>query len=101
MTPMEQTQPRPSTLDALIRLMLVRAAAFGDGATASFAQAAGFLGRRLGACAAVQLAFLFLQLVAAIASAVPAQRPGRFRRRRLAAGEQESEGKSREPGGEA
>src|SRR5437763_621322 len=52
-------------LDALIRLMLVRAAAFGDGATASFAQAAGFLGRRLGACAAVQLAFLFLQLVAA------------------------------------
>ena len=52
-------------LDALARLMLVRAAAFGDGALAAFARASGVLGRRMGACAAVQLAFLVLEAVAA------------------------------------
>jgi hypothetical protein len=52
-------------LDALVRLMLVRAAAFSDGATAAFAQASGFLGRRLGACVAVQLAFVVLELIVA------------------------------------
>lgn len=52
-------------LDALVRLMLVRAAAFGDGATAAFARASDFLGRRLGACVAVQLAFLLLELIVA------------------------------------
>ena len=52
-------------LDALVRLMLVRAAAFGDGATAAFARSSDFLGRRLGACVAVQLAFLLLELIVA------------------------------------
>ena len=52
-------------LDALARLMLVRAAAFGDGALAAFARASDLLARRLGACAAVQLAFLLLQLIVA------------------------------------
>jgi hypothetical protein len=55
-------------LDALARLMLVRAAAFGDGATAAFTHASGFLGRRSGACVAVQLAFMLLQLVVATAA---------------------------------
>jgi hypothetical protein len=52
-------------LDALTRLMLVRAASFGDGAISAFAHSSAFLGRRLGACVAVQLAFLLLQLVVA------------------------------------
>jgi hypothetical protein len=52
-------------LDALARLMLVRAAAFGDGAVSAFARSCEVLGRRLGACAAVQLAFFLLQLVVA------------------------------------
>jgi hypothetical protein len=52
-------------LDALVRLMLVRAAAFGDGGTAAFAHASGFLARRLGACVAVQLAFVVLELIVA------------------------------------
>ncbi|HWE24391.1 MAG TPA: hypothetical protein VG496_10700 [Myxococcales bacterium] len=52
-------------IDLLARLMLVRAAAFGDGATAAFSRAADLLGRRLGACIAVQLAFGLLQLVVA------------------------------------
>jgi len=55
-------------LDALVRLMLVRAAAFGDGATGAFARASDFLGRRLGTCVAVQLAFLLLELIVASAA---------------------------------
>ena len=55
-------------LDAVVRLMLVRAAAFGDGATAAFANASGFLARRLGACVAVQLAFVVLELIVASAA---------------------------------
>ncbi|MFL5311644.1 MAG: hypothetical protein ACJ79H_14430 [Myxococcales bacterium] len=52
-------------LDALARLMLVRAAAFGEGALAAFARASDVLGRRLGACVAIQLAFLLLEAVVA------------------------------------
>ena len=52
-------------LDALSRLMLVRAAAFGNGALAAFARASDVLGRRIGACVAVQLAFLLLEAVVA------------------------------------
>jgi hypothetical protein len=52
-------------LDALLRLMLVRAAAFGDGALAAFARASDVLGRRTGACVAIQLAFLLLEAVVA------------------------------------
>src|SRR6267143_1715681 len=52
-------------LDALARLMLVRAAAFGDGGLAAFARASGVLGRRMGACVAIQLAFVVLEAVAA------------------------------------
>ena len=52
-------------LDALARLMLVRAAAFGDGALAAFARASDVLGRRTGACVAIQLAFLLLEAVVA------------------------------------
>ena len=55
-------------LEALARLMLVRAAAFGDGPLAAFARACDVLGRRPGAFAAVQLAFLLLQLVVASAA---------------------------------
>src|SRR5216683_362696 len=55
-------------LEALARLMLVRAAAFGDRPLAAFARACDVLGRRPGAFAAVQLAFLLLQLVVASAA---------------------------------
>ena len=55
-------------LDVLARVMIVRAAAFGDGASAAFARAADLLGRRLGACLAVQLAFGLLQLIVASAA---------------------------------
>src|SRR5882672_945694 len=55
-------------LEALARLMLVRASAFGDGPLTAFARACELLGRRPGACAAVQLAFLLLQLIVASAA---------------------------------
>jgi hypothetical protein len=55
-------------VDLLARLMLVRAAAFGDGASAAFSHAAELLARRLGACIVVQLAFAFLQLIVASAA---------------------------------
>src|SRR3954468_963754 len=42
-------------LDMLGRLMLVRAAAFGDAASAAFAKAASLLGSRLGTCFTVTL----------------------------------------------
>src|SRR5947209_15476475 len=58
-------------LDALWRLMIVRAAAFGDGALAAFARASNVLGRRMAACVAVQLSFLLLEgVVATVAGLV-------------------------------
>jgi hypothetical protein len=51
-------------LDTLARLTLVRAAAFGDPPAAAFGKAASLLGARLGACVAVTLAFLLLELIA-------------------------------------
>ena len=52
-------------VDLLARLMLVRAAALGDGVTAAFGAAASLLGARLGACLAIAAAFLLLELVVA------------------------------------
>ena len=52
-------------IDLLGRLMLVRAAALGDGASSAFGKAASLLSARLGACLAVTLAFLLLELMAA------------------------------------
>lgn len=51
--------------DLLGRLLLVRAAAFGEGTTAAFGKAASLLGARLGACIVVSIAFLVLELIAA------------------------------------
>jgi hypothetical protein len=56
-------------LDALARLTLIRAAAFGDSATAAFGNAASLLGARLGSCVGVTLAFVFLELIAGTAVA--------------------------------
>lgn len=58
-------------LDALARLTLIRAAAFGDGASAAFGKASALLGRRLGACVVITLAFMLLELLtAAVAGAL-------------------------------
>jgi hypothetical protein len=57
-------------LDLLVRLTLVRAAAFGDGASAAFGKAASLLASRLGACLVVTLAFLFLEMIAATVAAM-------------------------------
>lgn len=54
-----------AAIDLLARLMVVRAAALGDGAVASFARAASLLGKRLGACLAIAAAFALLEVVAA------------------------------------
>ena len=51
--------------DLLGRLLLLRAAAFGEGVTVAFGKAVSLLGARLGACLAVSIAFLVLELVAA------------------------------------
>ena len=51
-------------LDVLARLTLIRAAAFGDSATAAFGNAASLLGARLGSYVALTLAFVFLELIA-------------------------------------
>ena len=51
--------------ELLGRLLLVRAAAFGDGATAAFGKAAALLGARLGSFLLVSVAFLVLELNAA------------------------------------
>jgi hypothetical protein len=56
-------------LDLLARLTLVRAAAFGDPATAAFGKAASLLGARLGACLVVTLAFVFLETIVASVAA--------------------------------
>ncbi len=55
-------------VDLLTRLMLVRAAAFGDGVSAAFGRAASLLGSRLGACLVVAAAFIVLELVLATAA---------------------------------
>ncbi|MFN2547539.1 MAG: hypothetical protein ABR567_08920 [Myxococcales bacterium] len=54
-------------IDLLGRLLLVRAAAFGDGIAAAFGKAASLLGARFGACLVVTFAFFFLELIAATA----------------------------------
>ena len=51
--------------DLLGRLLLVRAAAFGEGLTAAFGKAVSLLGARLGALLVVSVAFLVLELIAA------------------------------------
>jgi hypothetical protein len=55
-------------IDQLARILLLRAAAFGESASAGFAQAASLLGKRLGACVVIALAFLLLELVVATAA---------------------------------
>jgi hypothetical protein len=57
-------------LDLLVRLTLVRAAAFGDGATAAFGKASSLLASRLGACLVVTVAFLFLEMITATVAAM-------------------------------
>ena len=54
-------------VDLVARLLLLRAAAFGEGVSAAFGKAASLLGARLGAFLIVTLAFLFLELIAAAA----------------------------------
>ena len=51
--------------DLLGRLLLVRAAAFGEGVTAAFGKAVSLLGARLGALLVVSAVFLVLELIAA------------------------------------
>ena len=50
-------------LDALARLIMVRAAAFGDSATPAFARAVSLLGARLGASALITVVFVALELI--------------------------------------
>jgi hypothetical protein len=52
-------------LDVLGRLLLVRSAAFGEGASAAFGRAVSLLGVRLGSCLVVSAAFLLLDLIVA------------------------------------
>jgi hypothetical protein len=54
-------------IDLLARLMLVRAAALGDGPTRAFGAAASLLLGRLGSCLLVAAAFLLLELLVATA----------------------------------
>lgn len=56
-------------VDLLARLWLLRAAAFGEGATASLVKAAALLGERLGAFLVVTAAFFVLEMLAAAAAA--------------------------------
>ncbi|HYY53508.1 MAG TPA: hypothetical protein VE755_11575 [Myxococcales bacterium] len=56
-------------LDALARLTIVRAAAFGDSGTAAFGKAASLLGVRLGAAMVITIVFLGLELVVGSAAA--------------------------------
>jgi hypothetical protein len=56
-------------LDALARLTLVRAAAFGDPPSAAFGKAVSLLGARLGSCVVVTLAFLLLETIAGATAA--------------------------------
>ncbi len=57
-------------VDLLARLTLVRAAAFGDGASAAFGKASSLFASRLGACLVVTVAFLFLEMIAATVTAM-------------------------------
>ena len=58
-------------LDALARLIMVRAAAFGDSATPAFARAVSLLGARLGASAVITVVFVALELmVGAVAASL-------------------------------
>jgi hypothetical protein len=50
-------------LDVLARLIMVRAAAFGDSATVAFARATSLLGARLGASAVITVVFTGLELI--------------------------------------
>jgi hypothetical protein len=50
-------------LDVLARLIMVRAAAFGDSATVAFARATSLLGARLGALAVITVVFTGLELI--------------------------------------
>lgn len=52
-------------LDLAGRLLLVRAAAFGEGVSAAFGRAVSLLGARLGACVVVSVAFIVLDLIVA------------------------------------
>lgn len=56
-------------VDLLARLWLLRAAAFGEGVSASLGKAASLLGARLGPCLIVTVAFYFLELLAAFGAA--------------------------------
>ncbi|HUJ29459.1 MAG TPA: hypothetical protein VLW85_25740 [Myxococcales bacterium] len=56
-------------VDLLARLWLVRAAAFGEGATAALPKAASLLGARLGGLLVVTVAFFFLEMLAAAGAA--------------------------------
>ena len=51
--------------DMLGRLLLIRAAAFGEGVTVAFGKAMSLLGARLGACFVITLAFIVLDLIVA------------------------------------
>jgi hypothetical protein len=59
-------------VDLLGNLWLVRAAALGDSATAALGRAASLLGRRLGPCALVALAFALFDLLVALVSGLAA-----------------------------
>ena len=56
-------------LDALARLTVVRAAAFGDPGTAAFGKAASLLGARLGAAMVITIVFVGLELIVASTAA--------------------------------
>jgi len=56
-------------LDVLARLTVIRAAVFGDSASAAFGKAASLLGGRLGGCVAITLAFMLLEILVASATA--------------------------------
>jgi hypothetical protein len=56
-------------LDALARITVVRAAAFGDPGTAAFGKAASLLGARLGAAMVITIVFVTLELVVASSAA--------------------------------
>src|SRR5436190_1041505 len=52
-------------LDMLGRLILIRAAAFGEGVSVAFGKAISLLSARLGACFVITLAFMLLDLIVA------------------------------------
>jgi len=60
-------------LDALARLTIVRAAAFGDAGTTAFGKAISLLGARLGAAMLITLVFVGLELIGATFFNLPAE----------------------------